>query len=169
MDAKKFYTHLYKLLDDVTPIKADCGKLCGGACCEGDEETGMYLFPHEEVMYSGKEKWIKIEDSEFIFRGKPVKIAICTGKCVRHKRPLSCRIFPLFLDNNGAVVHDKRGNGLCPLVTAKIPLGDFDPEFIGNVKRVFNILNRFTVTKEYLAQTRELIEEYDELNNIFEL
>jgi hypothetical protein len=65
MNAKKLYKHIYKLLEDVTPIKADCGKLCNAACCEGDDETGMYLFPFEETMYDGTEKWLKIYDSDF--------------------------------------------------------------------------------------------------------
>ena len=62
MESKKLYGYLYSLLDDVTPLKADCGALCDGACCKGDD-AGMYLFPHEEVMYSGREKWMEIYDS----------------------------------------------------------------------------------------------------------
>ena len=97
MKAEKIYRYLYKLFDEVTPIKADCGQLCGGACCKGDGDTGMYLFPFEECIYDGTENWLKICDSDFYFNGKPVKIAICDGTCDRKKRPLSCRIFPLFL------------------------------------------------------------------------
>ena len=41
-----------KILEEVTPLKADCGRVCGAACCaslEG-EETGMLLFPGEEAL-----------------------------------------------------------------------------------------------------------------------
>ena len=38
----------YELLDRVTPLTYDCGKLCGGRCCKGDGNTGMWLFPYEE-------------------------------------------------------------------------------------------------------------------------
>ena len=38
------------LLRELTPLKTDCGRLCGGACCEGDEETGMLLFPGEDAL-----------------------------------------------------------------------------------------------------------------------
>ena len=38
----------YEILGDLTPLKSNCGKLCGAACCESDEtgENGMLLFPY---------------------------------------------------------------------------------------------------------------------------
>lgn len=159
MTEKQLYTHLYKLFDGVTPLNVDCGGLCNGACCEGDGETGMYLFPNEEVMYDGSEKWLEIYDSDFIFDGKPVKIAICDGTCDRKKRPLSCRIFPLFAGQNG-LVHDIRGKGLCPLVTATIPFSQFNPRFIKNVTRAFNVLDKFRVTKAYVRETQKIIDSF---------
>jgi hypothetical protein len=46
-----------ELLADVTPLKTDCGKVCGAKCCRSleDEETGMLLFPGEEEAYLEKE------------------------------------------------------------------------------------------------------------------
>lgn len=167
MTIKEFYKYLYKLLEKVTPLKVDCGKLCEGACCQGDSESGMYLFPYEEAMYDGTEDWVRIYDSDFIFKGKPVKIAICNGTCDRKKRPLSCRIFPLFENMNGEIGLDKRAKGLCPLVTAKISFEQYDPKFIKRVKRAFEILNKNSVTKEYIDATKKIINEYDELEEIF--
>jgi len=40
-----------KLLETLTPLKTDCGRLCAGACRQGDEKTGMLLFPGEEALY----------------------------------------------------------------------------------------------------------------------
>ena len=42
-----------ELLENVTPMKTDCGKICGAACCQPDEEdlNGMLLFPGEERYY----------------------------------------------------------------------------------------------------------------------
>ena len=40
------------LLSNLTPLKSDCGRLCGGACCQGDDATGMLLFPGEEALYT---------------------------------------------------------------------------------------------------------------------
>ena len=159
MDAKKIYRHLYKLLENSTPIGVDCGQLCGGACCEGDGETGMYLFPFEECMYDGTEDWIKIYDNDFIFRGKPVKIAICNGRCNRKKRPLSCRIFPLF-KCDGVLKNDPRAVHICPLAKGNITLDEYDEEFVENLRKVFNILDKFGITREYIAETNKIIEEF---------
>ena len=43
-------------LKELTPLKADCGRVCGARCCaplEG-EETGMLLFPGEAEAYAGR-------------------------------------------------------------------------------------------------------------------
>ena len=36
-------------LNNVTPLRRDCGRVCSAACCRplGGEETGMLLFPME--------------------------------------------------------------------------------------------------------------------------
>ncbi len=162
MNPKKLYTHLYKLLDDVTPLNVDCGKLCNHICCKGDKDSGMYLFPFEEVMYNKNDNWIKIYDSDFIVNNKPVKIAICNNSCIRNKRPLSCRIFPLFYNN--AVVTDKRAKAICPLAKA-IPLDEYNQKFVRNVKKVFNVLNKFKLTREYVMETQKLIDDFDFLKN----
>lgn len=44
---------IYRLLDRVSPINYDCGKLCGASCCTvsgdySDEMMGIYLYPGEE-------------------------------------------------------------------------------------------------------------------------
>ena len=43
-----------ELLEDITPLNQDCGRFCGGACCQCDEDGqgGMLLFPEEEALYS---------------------------------------------------------------------------------------------------------------------
>lgn len=160
MDAKKLYKYLYKLLYNATPIGVDCGQLCGGACCKGDGETGMYLFPFEECMYDGTEDWLEIYDSDFIFEGKSVKIAICDGTCDRKKRPLSCRIFPLF-KHYGELKNDLRAVHICPLAAGNITLGEYDKTFVKNTKKVFNILSKFKITKKYIEETQKIIDEFD--------
>ena len=42
------------LLKDLTPLKRDCGRSCGAACCQSDEDGqgGMLLFPGEEKLYA---------------------------------------------------------------------------------------------------------------------
>ena len=168
MIKKEFYDELYRLLENVTPLKVDCGGLCQGACCEGDGETGMYLFPGEEMMYDGTEDWLEICDSDFFFEGNPVKIAICDGTCDRKKRPLSCRIFPLFIDEEGNLTYDARGEWLCPLVTANIEFEQFDPRFIENVTKTFEKLMENETTENYIKETQKIIKEHSELKELFE-
>ncbi len=166
MEAKKLYTYLYSLLDNVTPLKTDCGALCDGACCKGDD-AGMYLFPYEEVMYTEKEKWMEIYESDILLRGEPIKILVCKGRCDRKKRPLSCRIFPLFLNKDGEVSLDSRANAMCPLVQNKLSLDEYNPEFVENVGKVFKMLKKIKITKEFIELNREIIDEYNELKSLF--
>ena len=77
-------------LKNVTPLKKDCGRVCGARCCrplEG-EETGMLLFPGEAEAYADREGWV-------VRQAAQGDIVVCPGTCDREERPLSCRLFPL--------------------------------------------------------------------------
>lgn len=122
----------YDLLENKTPLKRDCGELCGGACCKGDENTGMVLFPGEEKFIDPN---MKIAETD------GVKYAVCGGTCDRSRRPLSCRIFPLFpymYREHGRVrvkaVRDIRA-AVCPLCE-----DDIDCDFKKAVRRVGRFL-----------------------------
>ena len=80
---QKLYAEAVRIIGDKTPLKKDCGLICGGECCKGDDETGMLLFPFEESVLAVKEK-------------DGVRLAVCKSHCQRQERPLSCRIFPFF-------------------------------------------------------------------------
>ena len=103
-----FESGLEKALDEleaVTPLKPfNCGRLCSARCCSGDENDGMGLFPGEEELLKDCADF-EIKKSEGNF-GESV--LVCRGECDRRKRPLACRIFPLFplaLENeNGTVI-----------------------------------------------------------------
>ncbi len=119
MNTEKTIKKVYKLLKKVTPLKDDCGKLCLGACCKGDNDTGMLLFPGEEKIFE-KNSSFKIEKCD---NGK--NILICSGKCDRELRPISCRIFPLvpvLVDGSVYILDDPRAKGICPLLYDKIEL-----------------------------------------------
>ena len=49
---KEILEHARALLLNLTPLRQDCGALCGGACCTPDEEdrSGMMLFPGERAL-----------------------------------------------------------------------------------------------------------------------
>lgn len=150
-DYSKMYKKIFEILGELTPLKADCGKLCGGACCKGDENTGMRLFPNEE-----SELLIKELESG-------VRLAVCDGTCERNKRPLACRIFPFFptINDKGKIFveADTRAVRLCPLITHSDEI-IFDPKFFKALKKVGKILSKDPKCKEFLIETTKEIDTY---------
>lgn len=72
---QNLYNKVFKIIKDYTPLTVDCGVLCNHACCKGDENTGMLLFPFEETSLD-----VKItEDGN--------RLAVCNGSCDRNIRP----------------------------------------------------------------------------------
>ena len=113
------------LVGDKTPLKSDCGALCGAACCQADEDGqgGMYLFPGEEALLPG-------------VGGDFAPIYTCDGTCERENRPLACRIFPLTpvkTETGWGVKMDRRARAMCPL--ARFGTRGLDPEFVRAVRR----------------------------------
>lgn len=123
------WNKVYRLLNDVTPLPVDCGKLCGAACCsEWEKGVGMYLLPGEETMFTMTEEWLSWEehstkDYEFCPAWSGVVYFVrCNGTCPRDKRPFACRIFPLapYLSESGdfKLILEEGAALLCPLVKA---------------------------------------------------
>lgn len=145
------YNRLYKkaknIIGDKTPLKKDCGLLCGNACCKGDENTGMLLFPFEETVLKVTEK-------------DGVRLAVCDGSCNRKERPLSCMIFPFFpyMTKEGRikVVPDIRGYGVCPIVR-NFGQARVDRAFLRRVKEVGRLLCEDEQCRSFLYEaSREL-------------
>lgn len=161
-----FYRKIYEVIGGETPIGVDCGQLCNGACCKGDDETGMYLFPGERHMYASDGGWFDIAKSGFCYkkgeREIPCDIFICKATCDRGKRPLACRIFPLlpYVDKQGkmSVIPDPRGRGLCPLTIMEN--SDLDGEFVRRVERVGKIMMKIPEMKDYLTSLSRLTDEF---------
>lgn len=167
MNIEYIYLQLYGLFDKSTPIKADCGKLCGKKCCKG-EDCGMYLFPGEEKVFGLlKPSWAKIEKSDFCYnfggKSKKVPILFCDGNCDRYQRPLACRIFPLtpYINKDGKeeIIVDPRAKALCPLAKT-LEKEDFDVKFVKNIKRAFSVLTKNKEITEYLKRYSAYIDEY---------
>lgn len=148
----KHYERLYKkankIIGNKTPLKKDCGKICGGACCKGDSDTGMLLFPFESSNFQVKEK-------------DGVRLCVCEGECNRKDRPLSCRIFPFFpyvtTEGKIKVIPDIRGANVCPLI-AHFNETDFDRGFLYRVKKVGRLLYEDEQCREFLVDTSREID-----------
>lgn len=151
----------YSLLNNVTPLPFDCGKLCNGKCCKGDEKLGMLLFPGEEAFLDENINIVKDDSS--------CAVAVCNGSCNRRKRPLSCRIYPLFpliKNENGReyieVIYDPRAN--CPLC-----FGEYKPSrrFVGAVKRVGKYLLSNEETQKVYREISDEITDILKLQELF--
>ncbi len=167
MNTAYVYLQLYKLFDDVTPLNIDCGMLCGGACCKGDD-GGMYLFPGEKKVYDLlTPSWIKISPSDFRYsfagKRKTVYFATCRGICDRYQRPLACRIFPLtpYLTKSGRlkVITDPRAKSLCPLAKA-MKKDDYSRRFLKNVQRCFGLLMKNAEFAEFMKYYSRYLDDY---------
>lgn len=150
MNKKLLYRKAYRLLDRSTPLKFDCGLLCGQKCCSGGTHQGMLLFPGEEAVLEGKAPFLHI--SRRSSGNEPVRFAVCRGTCIRKFRPLACRIFPLapYISEEGKlrIVEDPRARYLCPLLASE---GITPPDllFRRNVYRAFRLL----LTDREIAQS----------------
>lgn len=120
IDSQARCIHLaYRYLESITPLRWDCGKICGKACCKGDEHAGMWLLPGEEKLLQDR--------TEFSIRpcrdngGYP--LLVCQDFCDRKYRPFACRIYPFFPlviedEKKGLeirIICDPRAMNQCPL------------------------------------------------------
>jgi hypothetical protein len=147
----------YGALRRVTPLGAlDCGALCGGRCCKGSDGEGMELFHGEEALFR--------DDPDFTVRetdGR--KLLVCSGRCRRQHRPLSCRMYPFFpmpYEEDGVtkirVVYDLRGYASCPIVRHGIAA---DPRFVRAVRMAGLYLLRDAENERILKETAALFED----------
>ena len=148
-----------EMLETVTPLKTDCGRVCGARCCRSleGEETGMLLFPGEEACYAGKPGW-KLR------RTPSGTLLVCPGDCARDERPLACRIFPLLpVIRNGEVkvAADQRARAVCPLL--KQGIRGMDPAFAETVREAGKILAEDAAQRTFIER---MTEEQDELKSL---
>lgn len=145
-----------ELLDHLTPLKTDCGRLCGAACCQGDENTGMLLFPEEETLYEGC-AFADVLPLDYSLGGMQAHLLVCRGRCEREMRPLACRLFPLFLkfkeDGVTKLRIDMRAKAVCPLTDYGIR--SLDPDFKQAARKAYDLLLEDETCAAYLRALDE--------------
>ncbi len=145
-----------ELLNEITPLKRDCGRVCGARCCASldGEETGMLLFPGEEAVYRDRDGWTTQKTP----RGT---LLICPGTCDRDERPLACRLFPLLpLPGKDGVLRarvDLRAMAVCPL--ARQGRSAMDPQFTEAVRQAGELLAKEEKQRAFLETLQEEQEE----------
>ena len=165
------YLKLYKTIGNLTPIKSDCGALCKKACCIGDSDTGMYLYPGEEKLYGKDVDSGKVLKSDFTYsfewRNRRVYIFICDGTCDRDRRPLACRVFPFvpYIDSQGKaeIIIDPRAEAMCPLAVCA-DVVDFDKEFLDKITESFAEGLKDDEFEAFVKAHSELIDEFELMN-----
>lgn len=147
----------YEILGDRTPMLADCGLLCGAACCQTDEDGqgGVHLFPGEQALLSDC-GWGRI------CSGGLAPMLICDGPCEREKRPLGCRIFPLTpvrgKSGKWTVRMDVRARAMCPLAPSGIT--GLDPAFVRAARDALRAVAEDPEGEAFLERWLALEEEY---------
>ena len=151
------------LLENVTPLHTDCGLSCGHICCrpmEG-EMTGMLLFPGEEAYYAALPGYRMVDTPQGM-------LVICSGRCNRADRPLSCRLMPLIplLRADGVkVATDHRAKTVCPL--ARQGKDALSTEFVDAVRQVGRILAEDEKQRAFLLKLTKQQDELKALRNQF--
>ena len=136
-----------EIMASVTPLRRDCGRYCGAACCEADEDGqgGMLLFPGEEMLYDPLPEGFTLLQDDAV--KEDALLLSCEGYCDREERPLSCMLFPLLPSRDGPVM-DRRGWAVCPLMQSGI--GGLHQEFVEAVRQAGDILYACGETAAFL-------------------
>lgn len=160
MDELAAVVRARELLSCVTPLKGDCGRACGAACCQpdGDGQGGMLLFPGEEALYSTLPPGFALSRDDGVMPG--MTLLVCQGSCARAERPLSCRLFPLtpVIDAQDGrerlrVMPDPRAWPVCPLMPGG--LRGLDARFVEAVRQAAKELARCERHRAYLRALYE--------------
>ena len=177
---KRTYKAIYRLLDKVSPVPYDCGKLCNAACCNcgnDDEDLGIYLLPGEDKVHERDSDWLiwsaeNAEDYEFpeSWKGKVYFVRCKTPPvCPREKRPIQCRTFPLtpHIDLDGElsmILNDSELPYNCPLIEREMEL---TPEFVQATYTAWKHLIRDPLIYDLVKEDSEY-REYKDYCEVFE-
>lgn len=153
-----------EMLERSAPLgRFDCGKLCNGLCCKGDNDTGMWLFPGEKELYKDNPNFtVKETDGNFGYN-----MIICNGTCNRSERPLACRIYPFYPKIDGekvSIIKDLRGISSCPIIKEEMKP---DLKFLRNMRKAIRYLIRDEETKNYILNMQQEIEDIAKLMSVF--
>lgn len=152
------------LLQGNTPMARDCGRLCGAACCQPDEDGqgGVHLFPGEEELL-GEVDWARVVDDAIELGGKTARMLVCEGHCERDRRPLGCMIFPLTpqVDAEGRVEvrFDRRARTMCPLL--RDGLSGLRRDFVSAVREALQQIAEDEEGLRFLRDWEALENQYD--------
>ena len=149
MELEQALETAYAIMGERTPIRTDCGALCGAACCLPDEDGqgGVWLLEPEIRRVEGA-AWARIDR-----QADPVApLLLCREMCERSLRPLCCRVFPLApvpgRDGLWTVRMDARARAMCPLTRSG--LKGLDTDFVRAARDALRALAQSGAGEEFL-------------------
>ena len=85
MQALEAVMRARELLQTLTPLRRDCGGVCGAACCAPDEDGqgGMLLFPGEEALYRPLPQGFSLRQDDSVTPG--MLLLTCGSICSYHR------------------------------------------------------------------------------------
>lgn len=151
---KKSIERIYAMLDEVSPLDYDCGKLCGEVCCLYEEDDiknkdlVLYLLPGEELMYEDSDEFdlYYISSKELDYPHSwddDVFMVECKNppRCDRSIRPIQCRTFPLIphiiKGHLHLILDENEFPYECPIIRDKLELNE---DFINVTYKVWKML-----------------------------
>ena len=149
----------YAAIGEATPMRTDCGALCGAACCsaDADGQGGVCLLAPEAENLRGV-AWGSI-DFEPVMNAP---MLMCSNLCDREARPFLCRIFPLspVIGKSGkwTVRMDARARAVCPLT--RTGLNGLDPDFVRGCANAVRILAEDPDGEAFLRRWAEIENEF---------
>lgn len=162
----------YSLLEDVTPLKYDCGCLCDAFCCKNNgkdgETLGMWLLPYEREILG------KCVDYTFGTAKDGTETVFCKGSCDRTLRPFACRIYPFYAHISESISGrakisiriDPRAKLTCPLAMRDSYLRP-SIQFVSCAKAAVRILMKDEEIRKDLLETSDFLCEIEEMQNKF--
>lgn len=140
------------LLENVTPLKTDCGSLCGQACCQPDPDAGgeVWLLPGEEAYAC---EWAQKKDTFLPVTGVKAFSVVCGQMCDRAQRPFLCRVFPLVPYYSAKretwdVRMDRRAWMVCPL--CEYGVRGLNPAFVEAARKAVVLLSKDPACEAFL-------------------
>ncbi len=163
---KDEYRKIYTMLDKVSPVPYDCGKLCGSICCSDSpfeaEDSYIYLLPGEKEYLESEGCTLPIvkerREEHYLPKswGEYVYIVKCPGsyKCDRKHRPIQCRTFPLqpYISDKGKLEMTLCYEDLpyrCPFVEGKETISD---EFVSATYDAWSALIKDKAIRDLVKQ-----------------
>ena len=159
MEKQECVLRAREILENITPLKTDCGKCCGAACCTSDEDGqgGVNLLPGEEAQLQDID-WGKIDRDPHM----DAPMLMCTDMCDREMRPFLCRIFPLcpVIGKSGkwTVRMDARARAVCPLSASG--LNGLVPDFVRGCAKAVQIIAEDPEGEAFLKKWSEIEAEF---------